>query len=102
MKKNAKINEESLMSVVDRLMLLVPSGPANFGVVAAPEELGNFAEGDVVKFTDPEQIRDCENGSFVFVSPAKCQRVTDPALAETYRTIIYGGLPDGRVNGELG
>jgi len=91
MKENAKINEESVMSAVDRLMLLVPSGPANFGVVAAPEELGHFAEGDVVKFTDPEQIRDCGNGSFVFVSPAKCQKVTDPELAEAYRCMIYRG-----------
>jgi hypothetical protein len=81
---------------LDHLLLLAPRGPANFGVVAAPEELAGFVEGDVVRFTDPEQIQDCENGGFVFVSPAKCQRVTDPALAETYRTIIYGGLPDGR------
>ena len=73
----------------DRLLLLAPPGPANFGVVAAPEELGTFAEGDVVRFTDPEQIQDCENGSFVFVSPAKCQKVTDPELAESYREIIY-------------
>ena len=91
MAKNAKINnEESLMSAFDRLMLLAPSGPANFGVVAAPEELENFAEGDVVKFTDPERIQDCENGSFVFVSPAKCQKIIDPELAEIYRAIIYG------------
>lgn len=75
----------------DRLLLLAPQGPANFGLVAAPEEIGDFSEGDVVKFTDPEQIRDCGNGSFVFVSPAKCQKVTDPELAETYRAIIYGG-----------
>jgi hypothetical protein len=75
---------------LDRLMLLAPSGPVNFGVVAAPEELGDFAEGDVVKFTDPEQIRDCGNGSFVFVSPAKCEKVTDPELVEEYRSIIYG------------
>ncbi len=34
MAKNAKINnEESLMSAFDRLMLLAPSGPANFGVL---------------------------------------------------------------------
>ena len=91
MKENTKINEESVMSPVDRLLLLAPQGPANFGLVAAPEELGDFSEGDVVKFTDPEQIRDCGNGSFVFVSPAKSQKVTDPELAETYRTIIYGG-----------
>jgi hypothetical protein len=80
---------------LDRLMLLAPSGPANFGVVSAPEELGGFSEGDVVKFTDPEQIRDCGNGSFVFVSPAKCQKVTDPELAESYRSIIYGESLDG-------
>ncbi|MGB0109844.1 MAG: hypothetical protein WBP52_15205 [Terriglobales bacterium] len=92
MAKNAKINnEESLMSAFERLMLLAPSGPANFGVVAAPEELGDFAEGDVVKFTDPERIQDGGNGtSLVFVTPAKCQKVTDPELAETYRCIIYG------------
>ena len=91
MKENAKINEESVMSAVDRLMLLVPSGPANFGVVAAPEELGNFAEGDVVKFTDPERIQDGGNGtSLVFVTPAKCEKVTDPELVEEYRSIIYG------------
>jgi len=91
MKENAKINEESVMSAVDRLMLLVPSGPANFGVVAAPEELGNFAEGDVVKFTDPERIQDGGNGtSLVFVTPAQCEKVTDPELVEEYRSIIYG------------
>ena len=78
----------------DLLLLLVPNGPANFGVVAAPEELGGFAEGDVVRFTDPKQIRDCGNGSFVFVSPAKCQKVIDPELAETYRAIIYGNSWD--------
>jgi hypothetical protein len=75
---------------LDRLLLLVPQGPANFGVVAAPEELGDFSEGDVVRFTDPERIQDCENGSFVFVSPAKCEKVTDPKLVEEYRSIIYG------------
>jgi hypothetical protein len=92
MKKNAKINnEESLMSTFDRLLLLVPRGLANFGVVAAPEELGDFAEGDVVRFTSPERIQDGGNGSLVFVSPAKCEKITDPELAETYRAIIYGG-----------
>jgi hypothetical protein len=91
MNRRAKTNEKELMSALDRLLLLAPSGPADFGVVAAPEELGDFSEGDVVKFTDPEQIQDCGNGSFVFVSPANCQKVTDPELADTYRTIIYGG-----------
>lgn len=91
MKENAKINEELVMSAVDRLMLLAPSGPANFGVVAALEELGNFAEGDVVNFTDPERIQDGGNGtSLVFVTPAKCEKVTDPDVAEAYRAIIYG------------
>lgn len=91
MKRNARINEESLMSAFDRLMLLAPSGLANFGVVAAPEELGNFAEGDVVKFTEPERIQDGGNGtSLVFVTPAKCEKVTEPDRAESYRSIIFG------------
>lgn len=73
------------------MMLLVPSGTANFGVVAAPEELGNFAEGDVVKFTEPDRIQDGGNGtSLVFVTPDKCEKVTDPDRAESYRSIIYG------------
>jgi hypothetical protein len=50
-----------------------------------------FSEGDVVKVTDPERIRATGNGSFVFVSPAKCEKVTDPELAEAYRSIIYSG-----------
>ena len=92
MKQNAKMEkEESLMSAFDRLMLLAPSGPTDFGVVAAPEELGDFAEGDVVKFTDPERIQDGGNGtSLVFVTPAKCEKVTDPDRAESYRSLIYG------------
>lgn len=75
----------------ESLMLLAPSGPANFGVIAAPEELGNFAEGDVVKFTDPERIQDGGNGtSLVFVTPANCEKVTDLDRAASYRLIIYG------------
>src|SRR5271167_1836977 len=78
-------------SECDRLMLLAPPGPAKFGVVAAPEEIGNFAEGDVVKFTDPERIQDGGNGtSLVFVSPAKCEKVTDPERAASYRSIVHG------------
>jgi hypothetical protein len=75
----------------DRLLLLAPSVPKDFGVVAASEERGDFSDGDVVKFIEPEQIQDCGNGSFVFVSPAKCQKVTDPELAEAYRCMIYRG-----------
>lgn len=63
-------------------------------MVAAPEELGDFPEGDVVRFADPEQIREGENASLVFVAPANCEKVTDPELGEAYRSIIsiiYGG-----------
>lgn len=74
----------------DRLLLIAPHGPANFGVVVAPE-LGDFVEGEVVTFTDTEGVQDGGNGRFVFVSPAKCKKVTDPGLVETYRSIIYGG-----------
>jgi hypothetical protein len=81
----------------DRLLLLVPRGPANFGVVAAPEELGDFSQGDVMKFTDPERIQDGGSGtSLVFVSPAKCEKVTETELAEAYRSIIYGALGNSR------
>jgi len=73
------------------LLLIAPHGPSNFGVVAAPEKLGDFVEGDVVTFTDPEGVQDGGNGSLVFVSVAKCKKVTDPGLVETYRSIIYGG-----------
>jgi hypothetical protein len=84
------MNDFNSIAQLDRLLLLAPREPANFGVVAAPEELGDFSEGDVVGFTSPERIQDCENGSFVFVSPAKCQKIIDPELAEIYRAIIYG------------
>jgi hypothetical protein len=39
MNRRAKTNEKELMSALDRLLLLAPPGPADFGVVAAPEEL---------------------------------------------------------------
>jgi hypothetical protein len=83
----ASVNAEN-----DRLLLIAPQGPANFGVVAAPEEFGDFAEGDVVKFTDPERATGSGSGSRrVFVRPAKCKQVTDPEPVEAYRSIIYGG-----------
>jgi len=37
----------------DRLLLIVPPYPVKLGIVAAPEELGGFAEGDVVSFREP-------------------------------------------------
>ena len=77
----------------DLLLLLVPNGPANFGIVAAPEELGGFAEGDVVSFREPYQRRDGgEKGDFAFVTPGNCEKITDPQVAEACRNFIWGDL----------
>ena len=75
----------------DLLLLLVPNGPANFGIVSAPEELGGFAEGDVVGFREPYQRRDGgEKGDFVFVTPGNCEKITDPQVAEACRIFVWG------------
>jgi hypothetical protein len=77
----------------DLLLLLVSNGPSNFGIVAAPEELGGFAEGDVVSFREPYQRQDGgEKGELVFVTPGNCEKITDPQVAEACRTFIWGDL----------
>jgi hypothetical protein len=75
----------------DLLLLLVSNAPANFGIVAAPEELGGFAEGDVVRFGEPFQRQDGgQKGDFVFVSPGNCEKIADPQVAEACRSFIWG------------
>jgi hypothetical protein len=75
----------------DRLLLIVPPYPVKLGIVAAPEELGGFAEGDVVGFREPYQRRDGgEEGDFVFVTPGNCEKITDPQVAEACRSLIWG------------
>ena len=75
----------------DFLVLLVPYATANFGVVAAPEE-PEFLRGECREIPRSRLIQDGGNGtSLVFVSPAKCEKVTDPEVVEAYRAIIYGG-----------
>ena len=75
----------------DLLLLLVSNAHANFGIVAAPEKLAGFAEGDVVRFREPYQRRDGgENGDFVFVTPGNCEKVVDPQVAESCRSFIWG------------
>ena len=69
----------------DRLLLIAPHGPANVGVVAAPEDLGDFVEGDVVTFTDPEWIQDGGNGQ---------PRVCEPRqVREDHRSRTGGSVP---------
>ncbi len=75
----------------DLLLLLVSNAPANFGIVAAPEELEGFAEGDVVGFREPYQRRDGEGkGDLVFVTPGNCEKIADPQVAEACRSFIWG------------
>jgi len=75
----------------DRLLLIVPPYPVKLGIVAAPEELGGFAEGDVVSFREPYQRRDDgEKGDFVFVTPGNCEKITDPQVAEACRIFVWG------------
>jgi hypothetical protein len=75
----------------DRLLLIVPPYPAKFGIVAAPEEVGGFAEGDVVEFREPFQRQDGEGkGDFVFVTPGNCEKIMDPQVAEACRSFIWG------------
>jgi hypothetical protein len=75
----------------DRLLLIVPPYPVKLGIVAAPEELGGFAEGDVVRFREPYQRRDGGGkGDFVFVTPGNCKKVVDPQVAESCRSFIWG------------
>ena len=60
----------------DRLLLIAPSYPVKLGIVAAPEELGGFAEGDVVSFREPYQRREAgEKGDLVFVTPGNCEKI---------------------------
>ena len=75
----------------DLLLLLVSNAPANFGIVAAPEELGGFAEGDVVSFREPYQRQDGgEKGDLMFVTPRNCEKIADPQVAEACRSFILG------------
>ena len=75
----------------DRLLLIVPPYPVKFGIVAAPEELGGFAEGDVVSFREPYQRRECGGrGDMVFVTPGSCEKITDPQVADACRSFIRG------------
>ena len=75
----------------DRLLLIAPSYPVKLGIVAAPEELGGFAEGDVVSFREPYQRRECGGrGDMVFVTSGNCERIADPQVAEACRSFIYG------------
>jgi len=75
----------------DRLLLIVPPYPVKLGIVAAPEELGGFAEDDVVSFREPYQRRDGgEKGDFVFVTPGNCEKIADPQVAEACRSFIWG------------
>ncbi len=75
----------------DRLLLIVPPYPVKLGIVAAPEELEGFAEGDVVRFREPYQRQaGGGKGAFVFVTPANCEKITDPQLAEACRSFIWG------------
>ena len=75
----------------DRLLLIVPPYPIKLGIVAAPEELGGFAEGDVVRFGEPFQRQDGEGkGDFVFVTPGNCEKLADPQVAESCRSFIWG------------
>jgi len=75
----------------DRLLLIVPPYPVKLGIVATPEELGGFAEGDIVSFREPYQRREAgEKGDFVFVTPGNCEKITDPQVAEACRSFIWG------------
>lgn len=75
----------------DRLLLIVPPYPVKLGIVAAPEELEGFAEGDVVRFGEPFQRQDGgEKGDFVFVTPGNCEKIADPQVAEACRSFIWG------------
>lgn len=75
----------------DRLLLIVSPYPVKLGIVAAPEELGGFAEGDVVRFREPYQRQDDgEKGAFVFVTPGNCEKIADPQVAEACRSFIWG------------
>ena len=75
----------------DRLLLIVPLYPVKLGIIAAPEELEGFAEGDVVSFRDPYQRRDGGGkGNLVFVTPGNCEKITDPQVAEACRSFIWG------------
>jgi len=75
----------------DRLLLIVPPYPIKLGIVAAPEELGGFAEGDVVSFGEPIQRHDGGGkGDFVFVTPGNCEKITDPQVAEACRIFVWG------------
>jgi len=75
----------------DRLLLIVPPYPVKLGIVAAPEELGGFAEGDVVSFREPYQRREGGGkGDMVFVTPGNCEKIVDPQVAESCRSFIWG------------
>lgn len=74
----------------DRLLLLVPAEPTKLGIVVAPEEREDFADGDVVRFTEPYKRLDSEGRGLALVSPANCEKITDSQIAEAYRRFIWG------------
>jgi hypothetical protein len=75
----------------DRLLLIVPPYPVKLGIIAAPEELEGFAEGDVVSFREPYQRGEGGGkGNMVFVTPGNCEKITDPEVADACRSFIWG------------
>jgi hypothetical protein len=84
------------------LLLLALRVPFPYAVVLFPEQLGDFAEGDVVRYSGgkemlaPEEGEDGDRGKLMKVALANCEKITDPKVAESCRRIIYWPCVTGR------
>jgi hypothetical protein len=78
----------------DFLLIATLRVPSPYGYVLFPEQLGDFAEGDIVRYAGgkdmlvPEEGEDGGRGKLMKVAVEDCERVTDPEVAESLRLVI--------------
>jgi len=78
----------------DFLLIATLRVPCQYGYVLFPEQLGDFAEGDIVRYTGgkemlvPEEGEDGGRGKLMKVAAENCEKITDPDIAESLRLVL--------------